>query len=190
MRIIDVSYGLKYVHAVEELWLSPSNYLMMATTIRNNLQEYITNKYIREEIQANYAEKLEEPLSLMGANLRRIGRESEREGKNTIIASSILFRFLENYGFNVIILEEEEKTPSNLTAIQNNFRNDTYQYIFIRSDEEESELIQNLVKNHNAEVIVFNIMDNISDDERRDNETYFTFMNINIENIRRATLGS
>jgi len=190
MRIIDVAYGLRYTHAVEELWLSPNNFLMLATTIRNNLQEYITNKYIREEIQANYVEKLEGPLSQMDADLRRIGRLSGEDGNNTLIVSSVVFRFLENYGFNVIVLDDEDNlTPNNLSAIKNNFDSEAYKYIFLRSDEEESDLIKDLVANHNAEVIVFNIMSNISDEDRRANETYFTFMNINIENIRMATMG-
>ena len=35
--LIDASYNLKYDTDIEELWLSPNNYLMLAKNIKNNL---------------------------------------------------------------------------------------------------------------------------------------------------------
>ena len=55
IQIIDVSYGLKYKYGVEELWLSPNNYLMLANTIKNDLEELSASKYAAEEIEENYA---------------------------------------------------------------------------------------------------------------------------------------
>ena len=37
LKLIDVSQGLTIVHDVEELWLSPSNYLMLAQNVKNAL---------------------------------------------------------------------------------------------------------------------------------------------------------
>ena len=73
MKIIDVSYGLnlEYSNYDEELWLSPNNFLMLATTVKNNLSEFISSKYIKEEINKNY-EKIQEQVSIIDANLRNI----------------------------------------------------------------------------------------------------------------------
>ena len=54
MQIIDVSYGLKYKYGIEELWLHPNNYLMLANTIKNDLEELSANKYTAEKIEKNY----------------------------------------------------------------------------------------------------------------------------------------
>lgn len=188
LRIIDVSFGLRYEHSVEELWLSPNNFLMLAINIRNNLQDFITNRFIIDEIETNYRVRLEEPLSLMDAQLRNIGRMSRNDNRNTIIASCRLFRFLENYGFEVIVLDED-LTVSSLNTITENFRDDTFKYIFIRHNETPSELINDLVDNHGAEILRFHVMENLTDAERNDNENYFTIMGRNIELIKTATIG-
>lgn len=190
IRIIDVSFGLKYENTIEELWLSPNNYLMLATTIKNNLQDYITNKYIKDEIESNYSIKLEENLSLMDAHLRDLGTISKDEGRNTLVVSSKVFLYLENYGFDIIVLDDETSlTPNNLNALKNSFKNGTYHYIFLGSNESSTIIIDDLVTSNNAQVISFNIMDNLTDEQRKNNETYFTLMQQNIENIKLATIG-
>ena len=50
LKIIDVAYSLKYKYGVEELWLSPSNFLMLATNLKNGLEEQMGTKYLNEEI--------------------------------------------------------------------------------------------------------------------------------------------
>lgn len=190
IHIIDVSYGLKYDISVEELWLSPNYYLMLSANIKNSLQDFITNKYIKEEIDANYVIKLEEPLSLMDAGLHNLGEISKAENRNTIIASSNVFKFLENYGFNVITLDDEDNlTPNNLTNLKNDFKNGIYSHVFVRSDETVNELITDLKETYNAEIIVYNIMENLTDSQRKSNETYFTLMQENIENLKKVTIG-
>ena len=54
LLIIDVSYGLSYNNGVEELWLSPNNYLMLSKIIKENLKDYISNKYLIEQIDNNF----------------------------------------------------------------------------------------------------------------------------------------
>ena len=49
--LIDVSYGLSYEDSIEELWLSPNNYLMLAKNIKNNLIEYTTSKTVIDTIE-------------------------------------------------------------------------------------------------------------------------------------------
>ena len=46
IKIIDVSQGININNNVEELWLNPTDYLMLTQNIKNSLKEYISNKYI------------------------------------------------------------------------------------------------------------------------------------------------
>lgn len=170
LRIIDVSYGLKLEHSEDnpaELWLSPNNYLMLATTVKNNLVDFITNTYIKEEIEKNF-QNIKEKLSLIDAELRAIGSASKEKGKNTIIASSDMFKFLENYGFEVISLEDTKNVTNELKG---NFKSGTYEYIFIE-DDKINDTIKNLVDEYGAKTISVNTMTVLTDEEVKNNEDY------------------
>ena len=43
LKIIDVALGMETINSIEELWLNPYNYLMMAQNLKNGLNEYIEN---------------------------------------------------------------------------------------------------------------------------------------------------
>lgn len=186
LKIIDVAYGLKYNYGVEELWLSPSNFLMLASTVRTNLTDFIDNKYLVEEINKNY-NALEEEISIMDAELRAIATSKNNP---TIVVSSNLFKFLTNYGFNVISLEDEENlTQNNLTSIKSNFKNKKYTTIFMKDTDEKTELINTLVDNYDAKIITVNTMNTLSEENVKNNDTYISIMNEFLENIRNVTLG-
>lgn len=189
LKIIDVAYGLKFNNGTEELWLSPNYYLMLATTIKNNLQEFTNSKYANEEIEKKYKE-LEETLSVMDAELRNVAKSANDINRGTIVASSNVFKYLNNYGFNVISLEDEENLTSiNLNNIKNNFKNGIYTTIFIKDTEEKTELITSLEKNYNAKVVVVNTMTTLTTDAKNNNENYLSIMGYYMEDIKNATLG-
>lgn len=185
LRIIDVAYGLKLDNGLEELWLSPNYFLMLTTTVKENLQSMMTNKYTIEEIEKKYKE-LAETLSLMDADLRSVAKSANEKGKGTIIASSNMFKYLNNYGFNVLSLEDE---TTNINNIKNNFQNKIYTTIFMKNTEEKSELISSLEKDYGAKIITVNTMTTLTTEEKNNNETYLTMMNNYIENIKNVTLG-
>lgn len=106
LKLIDTAYGMKYNYSIEELWLSPYNYLMMAKNIKDSLDEYITNPYLVEEINDNY-EKLKYELSKLDATYKDALKDSTNR---TIVADNSLFKFLEKYNIEVIVLEENIKT--------------------------------------------------------------------------------
>ena len=127
IQIIDVSYGLKYKYGIEELWLNPNNYLMLANTIKTDLEELSSSKYAAEEIEKHFA-KLEEDLTTLDAELRNIAKTAIRNGNETIVVAYDTFGFLETYGFNVINISSENNITTN---IKNKFKNKTYKYIFV-----------------------------------------------------------
>ena len=189
IKIIDVSYGLKYENGVEELWMSPNNYLMLATTIKNNLEDYISSKYIIDEIENNY-KPLQEEVSKMDAELRAIASSAKDKDQHTIVASNNMFKYLNNYGFNVLSLEDKETiSENNLNAIKSSFKSKKYKYIIIANTDEKTDLIKDLENNYGAKIITVNTMKNLTTEDRNNNLTYLTFMKEYIENIRTITLG-
>ncbi len=179
LLIIDVSYGLSYENDPAELWLSPKNYLMLAKNIKENLTNYLTSKYIIEEVDKNYAD-FEEKISLMDANLRSIANNAQSDGKNTIVTSSKVFNFLKSYGFDVISLDDEENLKENkYNSIKSKFKNKKYTYILCAESAKENETIKDLEDN-NAKLIDVNLMTLSMDDD------YFSTMTSFIENIKTA----
>ena len=54
--IMDANFGMETQYGIEELWLNPSNLLMISQNIKNSLIELIDSKYIRDEITESYNE--------------------------------------------------------------------------------------------------------------------------------------
>jgi len=182
MQIIDVSYGLNYTYGVEELWLNPNNYLMLANTIKDDLEEISASKYVSEKIEANYSE-LEENLTSLDADLRTIGKNAKEKGTNTIIIAYDSLGFLEKYNFNVINITNENNIT---TAIKNKFKDKTYKYILVDNKDNISDSVKDIVDNYGAELIEVDVMNTLTDKQRENKENYLTIMNeflISLSNI-------
>lgn len=182
--LIDASYSLKYDTDIEELWLSPNNYLMLAKNIKNNLIEYTTSKVTKESIENNFNE-LEERLSYMDADLRSIASQAVIEGNSLIITSSSKLNFLKKYGFEILNLDNNS---INENTLKSNFKNENYKDIYLCSTDPKTDLIKDLETNYGANVITVNTMETLTDNEVANKENYETIMNNFIENIRNTTL--
>lgn len=180
LLIIDASYGLTLQNDITELWLSPNNYLMLAKNIKENLQEYLTSKFIIEEIENNYND-FEEKISLIDASLHTIGKNASENNKNIIVVSNNTFKFLENYGFKIISLSDENNLKENkLKTIKNNFKSSKYKYILVADIDKENELIKDLIDNYSATKIDIDTLTLTLQDDYFDIMTQFTE---NIKNI-------
>lgn len=184
IQIVDVSYGLKYKYGEEELWLNPNNYLMLANTIKNDLEDLSSSKYTAEEIEKNY-NKLEEDLTTLDAEIRSIAKTAIKNNNETIIVAYNTFGFLETYGFNVINISSENNITS---SIKNKFKNKTYTKIFVEDKDKVSDSVKDLVDNYDAELIEINTMTTLTDAERSNGDNYLTIMNDFITKLSNVVL--
>ena len=182
--LIDVSYGLNFEYAIEELWLSPNNFLMLAKNIRDNFIDYTNSTVLIESIEARYAE-IEETLSFMDAELRSVATEAKSDGNPTLVVSSNKLAFLENYGFNIISLDEDISEES----IEDAFDEGTLTDIYLCDTDEETDFISLLESDYDANIIRVDTLYTLTDEEASNNETYLTIMRDFIDNIRNTTLG-
>lgn len=183
LLIIDVSNGLSYTYGVKELWMSPNNYLMLAKNIKDYLKEYLDSKIIVNYVDQKY-EDLAEILSLKDAELRSIGKEAKEKGTNTIVVSDNVFKFLENYDFHVVSLDEETLTEGTLNSIRNNFKKENYNTILVL-DNNYTDNINSIIKDYKAKAIDVKSMINVDSDNTDD---YLTVMQDLIDNIRNICL--
>ena len=179
LLIIDVSYGLTYTNGLEELWLSPNNYLMLAKNIRDNLSEYLKSRAIIDNINKKYDE-FAEKISIMDADLRTIGKEAKENNTNTLIVSKDVYKYLENYGFNVISVENADE--STINSLASGYKNGSYKGIIV-SDNNLPEAISNIVTENNVTTISTSTMIN-----NKTEDDYLTIMQHFIDEIRNLVL--
>lgn len=105
LKLIDTTLGMNYTYSIEELWLNPYNYLMMAKNTKTSLNEYINDPYLNKQINEKY-EQLKYDLSKLDANYKETLKNAKY---TTIVTDNSLFKFLEKYNIEVICLEENIK---------------------------------------------------------------------------------
>jgi len=184
LRIIDVSEGLAINYSYEELWLNPSNYLMLAQNLKNGLESYIESNVIKEQISKNY-ETLKLTITEFESTLKLLSQNGKY---NTLIVSKDYFKFLENYGFEIISLEEtEDLSNDTIKKAKNLIREKTNAYIYVSEEESKnnkySETIEE-VKEAGGEIKIINTLTTISSDERNAKEDYVSLMKTNIELLK------
>lgn len=181
LKIIDTTLYMEYNNSIEELWLDPSNFLMMAQNIKTGFNEYIDSYYLNNQIEEKYEE-----LKVEASNLDAKIKEVISNGNSTtIVASSNLFKYLEKYGVTVYSLDESN---SDVNAVYNqvvNMINDgDIKYIFTIANEESNSTVKKLTQNTNVEIQEWNTLSNLTETQRTNNEDYFTIMNSNLELLK------
>lgn len=181
IMIIDASQSMEYNYKIEELWLDPSNLLMMTLNIKNGLNEYITNHYLKNEIEENYKE-LKVTVSNLDAKLKLLG---ENATNKTIIVDNNMFKFLEKYGFTVISLEEDDelldKTIVEATTLLKEGEN---HYIFTTNSNNLNDIVQKIIEDTEAKVLELNTISNLTEKQRNEKEDYVSLLNENIEQLK------
>lgn len=181
LKVIDVATGMKYDHTIEELWLNPNNFLMMAENLKKGLAEYIDNPYLVEEINEKFKD-LEYKISKLDANLT----ETIIGGKyDIIVTDSDIFKFLEKHGLTVISLEENDNLSSNkIDEVKHLIEQGEIKYIY-STTKETNDTVSSLINDYKVERIIINSMHSIDGGINNSNDNYITVMTNNINELKR-----
>lgn len=182
IKIIDAARWMEYSNNVEELWLDPFNFLMLAQNIKDGFAEYISDPYLNEEIQEKYDE-LNIEVSKLDVEFKT---SVENAVNKTIVVSDDLFKYLEKYGFTVISLEENENlTQKNIADAKKLINAGTIEYIFIKDNEETSETVKDIINKTGVKTESIHTLSNLTEKERDENQDYISIMKSNIEKLRK-----
>lgn len=181
LKVIDVATGMKYDNTIEELWLNPNNFLMMAENLKKGLAEYIDNPYLVEEINEKFKD-LEYKVSKLDANLT----ETIIGGKyDIIVTDSDIFKFLEKHGLTVISLEENDNLSSNkIDEVKHLIEQGEIKYIY-STTKETNDTVNSLINDYKLERIIINSMHSIDGGINNSNDNYITVMTNNINELKR-----
>ena len=180
LKIIDATAKLEYENSMDELWINPSTMLTIANNTRNGLKEYINSTIIEDEIDDNY-EKLKLSLSTIDAELKSMVENAK--DKNIIVASNDL-KILSKYGLEITSIDETNMTDKDLADAKALLNNKTVTYIFTKKGENESNTLKELKKKYEVKALEIDTLNNISADNKNDNQNYITIMNQNIDNLK------
>lgn len=181
LMIIDAASTMEFSYSEEELWLDPSNFLMMALNIKDGLSEYIENHYLKNEIEENY-KNLKVEISNIDARLKLL---SEGANNATIIVDKNSFSFLTKYGFKVISLEEGITLTDKIVAdARLAIETESVNYVFTTNKDNLNSTVTGLVNDYKLEVLELKTIANLTDEERENNDDYISLFNENIEQLK------
>ena len=180
IKIIDTASSMEIENRAEELWLNPSNLLMLAQNIKRGFEEYINNHYLKNSIEEKY-ELLKIEISNLDARMRSILDEAN---SNTIVVTDDLFLFLTKYGFNVISLDKDTITDKNIQEVKNLIKNKQISYIFVPINEEVSKTVNGLIEGTDVKLSYINTLSTITETDRNNKKDYISIMNDNIELLK------
>lgn len=182
LMIIDASRTIEYDDSIEELWLDPSNFLMMALNIKNGLDDYITNHYLKNDIEENYNE-LKITVSNLDAKLKLL---SENATTTTLVVDNDVFNYLEKYGFNIISLDPDTTTDKLISDAINYLNNTNNKYIITLDESMIPDTVKNVIDETKSGILVIHKLSNLTDKEKANKEDYITLFNENIEKLKTA----
>lgn len=181
LKIIDATSSIEYSNRMEEIWLDPSNFLMIASNIKSGFDEYVTNQYIKSEIEENY-KQLKIEISSLDAKIQTM---IEKAQDKRIVVASNLFKYLEKYNFEVISLDENETNLDKNIAIVKKMINDgSLKYIYGIKNEGVNDTINNLIAGKDIKILEIHSLSNLDNSERNSKKDYLSIMNENVELLK------
>ena len=182
LKIIDATKGMNLNNDIEEIWLDPSNYLMLCSNIKRSLIEYNDNVYVKESIEDNYS-SLNEKISELDVALYNIGKNGNF---NTILTTNDVFNYLTKYNIEVISLDaNKESLDKEIASAKKLISEKKIQYIYSLDDEVLTETQEKFISDNGLVKIPINNLHTLSDDERKNSDNYITLMNKIIEEYKR-----
>lgn len=184
LKIIDAAYGLDATYSMSDIWLNPSNILMLGQNIKNELTEYISYRYLVEEIKDQY--------TLLKVDITELETEIKKTADNSvdnqIIVADESLNFLEKYGFKVINLTNNGKDKENNIALAKELLNSgKLNYVFVMDHSRSYEIVNQLKEIYKAQILTFRTLDTITEKDEQNNDDYLSIMHSNIDLLKQET---
>lgn len=182
LMIIDASSTIEFENSIEEIWMDPSNFLMMTLNIKNGLNDYITNHYLKNDIEENY-EQLKIKVSNLDAKLKLL---SENASTTTIVVDDNTLNFLSKYGFNIISLDSKTITDKIISDAVNYLNKTQNKYILTLNESNISDTTKDIIDATKSGILVIHDLSNLTDKEKANKDDYISLFNENIDKLKTA----
>lgn len=181
LMIVDASMGMEIEKRTEELWLNPSNFLMLCLNIKNGMKEYITNSYLRKEIDNNYDE-LYLKVSELDAELKLL---VENADDKHILVSNDIFNFLSKYDVKVLSLDTNSVTDKTLENSKSEIAKGNIKYIIMLDNDTLDDDTEKFITDNKIEKIYYHSLTTLTKEQRDDGKDYISMMKENLEILKK-----
>lgn len=183
LKIIDASYGLDS-NSSSDIWFNPSNILMVGQNIKSELESYMSNTYMKKELNSKY-ELLKVDITELETELKKTADNSVN---NTIVVADESLNFLKKYGFKVINLTKDGKEKqSNIEKAISLIEAGEVEYIFKIELYDNDDFLENLKNNYNIKIETLRSLETITEDDENNNDDFLSLMHLNIDSIKKET---
>lgn len=181
LKIIDATNNIEISNSQNDIWINPSNVLMIAQNVRNGLKEYVNSTLLSDEIDKNY-EELKISISSIDAELKEMAENAS--DKNIVVQDNEL-TFLSKYGLNIVSLDQDTITDKIYSDTVKLINNGSIKYIYILKDEKENESVKRIMKEcPDVKINYINPINNISSNDKKEGINYISLMNDNIDKLK------
>lgn len=198
-KALDVSAGISLLYQHDDdnddddghthgadphIWTSPSNMLVMTDTVYNALCEA---NLADEDGYNAYKASLEE-LDRRCTELSELQKES---GKTLFFGDAFAFLYLmDNYGFKYVSTypgcsDDVEPSIARISEVTGLIAAEKPKAVF-RAERSTGKIAASLAEVANAEVLELHSCHNLTAEEYKHGETYFSLMSINLDNIEKV----
>ena len=182
LMIVDATMGMEIENGIEELWINPSNFLMLCLNIKNGMKEYITNSFLKRKIDENY-DNIYLEISELDAEIKLL---VENADDNNILVSNNVFNFLSKYNVNILSLDEDNTLNDKLiNDIKSEIENENIKYIIMLPDDVLSDEASNLINDYNIEKLYFNPLTTLSEEDTNNGEDFISIMQENLNVLKK-----
>jgi zinc transport system substrate-binding protein len=152
---------------------------MLCLNIKNGMKEYITNTFLKKQIDNNYDE-LKLLVSELDAETKLMVENAT--DSNTLLVSNDLFKYLEKYNINVISLENNNNLNDQLiNEAKIAIDSGAIKYIIMMPNDTLSDKVEDLISRNNIEKLYFNSITTLSATDEKNGKDYLTIMRENLE---------
>lgn len=184
LKIIDAAYGIDTTYKTSDVWLNPSNILMIGQNIKNELTEYISNPYLIEDLKNQYT-LLKVDITELETELKKA---SDNSVNNQIIVADESLNFLKKYGFEIINLTSRGKDKqNNIEKARQLISEEKLSYIFTLDHSKTYDIVETLKNDYNIETLTFRTLDTITEKDEQNNDDYLSIMHSNIDLLKQET---
>lgn len=181
LKIIDATNNIEYTNGYDEIWINPSDILMIAQNVKDGLKEYVSSTLINEDIDQNY-EQLKIDISNLDAEIKEMVENSSN--KNIIVQDNEL-TFLNKYGLNIISLDKNTITDKIYNDAKDMVNTNGLSYIFVIKGHKNNDYTNKLLEEiPSLKVIEIDPINNISTSDKNEGVDYITIMNDNIDKLK------
>ena len=188
---VDAASGIvpENIDGIEELWLNPSNFLMLCLNIKNNMKRNIDNGVLKKQIDTNY-EKLNLEISELDAEIKLL---IENADDINLLVSNDALKFLEkkyndpnkNKKINVVSLENNDNLTNDVMNEAKKLINDKkIKYIIMYRDDVLTDEVEKLITDNNIEKVYFDPLTTLSSENKASGKDYISIMNENLNILR------